>query len=265
MRKYWAFFRINIFNTITYRGSLLIWLMGNLVSLLVMVAVWLSVGTSNSLVGGYTKSGLITYYVFSGFLWWIVGWHCFEWVREIIKDGTITTQNLTKPLSFYWQVFFEELGWHTVGTPIGLLASLFSLFIVSQFTPLSLEFHNLIFLIPSLIIGTLIIFTINITLGLLTFFFTETESLNHIIWAGIFIFGGQSVPLSFFPGIFQTIVQFLPTRYMLSFPLELLFGKLTSWEIAWGFGVGLIWVAVLCLAYKILWNRGTKAYSSFGS
>ncbi|MDP1743502.1 MAG: ABC-2 family transporter protein, partial [Candidatus Amesbacteria bacterium] len=58
--------------------------------------------------------------------------------------------------------------------------------------------------------------------------------------------------------------KFLPFRYMYSFPLEIILGKLAGKEIVFGFTVGIIWILILVIIYKTMWSKGTKAYTSAG-
>lgn len=84
MRKYLAFFKANIENTLTYRGPIIIWLVGNLLSLMVMVAVWLAAEKEGN-IADYTKNELITYYIVALFCSGrSVGTH-FIWLRTRSK------------------------------------------------------------------------------------------------------------------------------------------------------------------------------------
>lgn len=262
MRKYWAYWRNSVYNTFTYRGGLMLWVVGNLMNLLTFTAFWLA--TNSQSIGGYTRPELISYYIFATLLWWLVGWHCFWWVREMIRDGSISTMALTKPSSYYWQMLFREMGWHTVGGPIGIATAFGLIFLLRNFVSAPPILTNILPLIFALGLATLLVFSLNICVALLTFWFMETESFNHFIWAGIAILGGQSIPISFIPGIWHNIIILLPFRYMASLPLEILFNHLSLSELLTGYLIGLTWLGIMIIAYKFLWQHGTKIYTAVG-
>ena len=76
--------------------------------------------------------------------------------------------------------------------------------------------------------------------------------------------GGGMLPLSFFPEWSIPIVQGLPFTYMISFPVRTLMGEVQSAEYIQSIGMGLLWAAVLTVAMKWVWKRGTLQYSGIG-
>lgn len=263
MKKYWAFFKVSVQNTLTYRGPILIWLLSNVLALITIVAVWLS-SSAGKTIGGYTKPELISYYVVGLFLQWLIGWFPFYGVVDEIKRGSIALSSLLKPFSFFWRKFAEELGWHVVSSVVGLVATLiialsFRGYNISLFFPEKILLSSL-----ATILAIFAVFSMSLCMGLLAFWFTEVQAADSLFWAGRTILGGQVIPISFIPGVFQTLVKILPFRYMFSFPLEIWFGKLTSQEIVWGIIGQIVWVLILVQVYQLMWARGRKVYSAFG-
>jgi len=263
MRKYWAFFRANIQNTLTYRGPIFVWLISNILVLATIVAVWLS-SSAGQAIGGYTKPELISYYVTALFLQWLTGWFPFYGIVDEIKHGTIILTSLLKPFSFFWRKFAEELGWHTVSSIIGLVASLIIALALKRYIVFSFFPERILLSIMAIILAIFVVFSMSLCLGLLAFWFTEVSAVDSLFWAGRTILGGQGIPISFIPGIFQTVVRILPFRYMFSFPLEIYFGKLTGSEIIQGIVMQIIWTMAFVWIYRLMWERGRKVYAAFG-
>jgi len=264
MKKYWAFCKANIQNAFIYRGPIFIWLAGNILSLVTIVAVWLSVSAEGP-IGGYTKPELITYYVMTLFLDWLVLWLPFYGVVDHIRDGNIILQILVKPISLFWQRFGLEIGWHLISLLIAFGATLIVGFFFRNYFVFLPSVINFFLILLVSFLSILVTFTLSLCLGLLAFWFTEIYAVDSLFWAARTILSGRAVPLSFIPaGIFQTITRILPFRYMFSFPLEIYFNKLSSLEIVQGLVVQLIWIGILVLLYKFMWNRGRKAYTAFG-
>jgi ABC-2 type transport system permease protein len=51
---------------------------------------------------------------------------------------------------------------------------------------------------------------------------------------------------------------------MLSFPIEVLSGKLNLDQIGKGFAVTGVWAIVFLLLIKFIWRRGLKVYTAYG-
>lgn len=263
MRKYLAFYWVSMQATLAYRGTHVIWFSSNLISAITIIAVWFSV-QSGSLIGGYAKGELITYYLIGNFWWWVTGWFPFYWIQEEIANGEIVGNSLLKPVSFWVQTFAREAGWHTVGLIIGLSAvGLVSLFLGNYFI-LNLNPYSLFLFFLATIMSILITMTLSVCQGLICFWTTRVGALDSLFWLSYSLLGGQFVPVSFFPYPYRLIVEGTPFRYMFAFPIEVYLGKLSGAEMFHGFMVASAWVVLLFLLYKWLWGHGRLAYTSFG-
>lgn len=263
LKKYIAFYRLSFENTVVYRGSILVWVLINAFYLVIIVNLWLS-SSSGATIGGYLKNELITYYVVALFLRWLVFWlPSYDIAREI-KTGEIVSSTLIKPVSFFWKKMSEELGWHLIGPIFGIMGSLILAFLFRNYLVLEFSLSKTLIFIPAIALAILLTFISSLCLGLLGFWFTEIWAIDSLYWAGRELLSGQWIPLSFIPGVFQTLARLLPFRYMFSFPLEIFFGKLSGVEIIQGMAGGIIWFAVFVLIYKIMWQKGRRAYTAFG-
>lgn len=265
IKKYLAFFKNQFSATIYYRGSILVWIFSNLVFLTVIVSVWLSTNSTGSL-GGYSISELIGYYLAGFFLHWVINWLPFYEVADEIKSGDIIASSLIKPFSFYWRKFSEEAGWHSFAVIMGLTLTLILAVILQKQGLVAFEFSwSMLFLaIIAVVLAIFLVFGFSLCLGLLAFWFTEVWTVDTLFWAGRNFLGGWYLPISFFPGVFQQIIRILPFRYLFSFPLEIFFNKLSLKEITFGMAISLFWILFFTLLYKVMWERGRKAYTSFG-
>jgi ABC-2 type transport system permease protein len=263
MRKYWAFWRASIQTTLTYRGPIVIWLLNSLVSTGMIILVWLS-ASAGSQIGGYSKPELITYYVAGLFLHWLNGWFPFYDVSDQIRSGRIVVGALSKPHSFYWSTFFEELGWHTVSVWVGLLASLFLSLFWGQYLVFHLGQTNLLGLILAIGLSIGVTYGFSLCMGLLAFWFTTIDAFESFFWICRSILGGTAIPLSFVPETFQLVVRVLPFRYMFSFPLEVYLGKLSTGGLLFGLGMQLVWSVGLFGLYRLMWQKGRRIYTAFG-
>ncbi|HUS52036.1 MAG TPA: ABC-2 family transporter protein [Candidatus Bathyarchaeia archaeon] len=262
MRKYLAFLKTSLLNAFVYRGPMVVWLAANSLSLVTAVAIWFS-ASAGERIGGYTKPELITYYVAALSLQWLTGWFPFYSVCDEIKHGEIVSR-LVKPISYFWQKFAEELGWHLVSSLLGLATTFLFAFFLRDFIVLNFSLTRILLLVPTIILAILVVFSFSLCMGLLSFWFLEVGTVDNLFWIARLILGGQGIPISFIPEAFQIVVKILPFRYMFSFPLEIYFGRLSAMEIIQGVSLQFFWVAILAQLYKLMWNRGRRAYTAFG-
>jgi ABC-2 type transport system permease protein len=102
-------------------------------------------------------------------------------------------------------------------------------------------------------------------IALLGFWIENVTTLNLVINGGVWaLLGGMIVPVATFPETIRNIAGYLPYRYMLSFPIEVLSGRLAEGEILFGFTTIFCWSALLLVISRFLWKRGLKGYTAYG-
>lgn len=264
MRKYWQVYKISVQNTLAYRGAVFIYRITGFLWLLVIASAWLT-STSPGLIGGYSINELMTYYLVSTFIVSIVLWYPVETIKREITQGLLPLQILLKPVSYFRYKFFQELGWHTVSPLFSLINLSLSLALFGQYFVWGLSLPQLSLFILALGLAAGVMFSLSFCVGLLSFWFTETDGISSVIWMGLFIFGGQGIPISFFSKTLIQLVNLLPFRYIFSFPLEIFTHRLDMSGILVGFGLQISWLVTFWIIGKILWRRGLRVYSSYGN
>lgn len=263
MKKYFAYVRLSIQNTFAYRGAIAVWITSNIITLVMFIAVWTS-AASNGSIAGYSKNGLVMYYITSLFLQWATNWFPFYWLKDEISDGSIIGAALLKPISNYWRVFAIETGWHLVTIFIGLLATLLVAIPFQKYIYIPTLGVNTLFVIATSVLAIFVVFTFSMCQALLAFWFTKINSVDSFFWIGRFLFGGQGMPISFLPPLLILTAHLLPFRYMFSFPLEIFLNQLSISQIINGSIIQIIWILCLGLLYSFMWKKGLSGYSAFG-
>ncbi len=257
-----AFYQINVKNTFTYRAPLVIWMLGWLISFMTMVFVWQSAQAKGSLAG-FSGNQIITYYFVGLLVWAVCGWHPFWWIAESIRNGDIVV-NIFRPVDFHLSQIGNELGWHTVNTGIFLFFLGAIYFLVKDQIILDLSLVKVITFIFSLGITALVTFEFNMAMATAAFWLINAAGLGSFYWMAMSLFGGQIVPLAFFPKWLLGLVRLLPFRFMYSFPLEIYLGKLTGYQLAQSFLIGIFWIFFLHAIFRYFWNKGLKRYNPVG-
>ena len=263
MRKYLQVYKTSLQYSLAYRGPIIIYRISNFLWLVVLAAAWLASDTLGK-IGGFTKGEILTYYLVAMVISPLITWYPVSAIREQINESTLSTNILPKPLSHFWYMFFWEFGWHSISPLFGLLTVIFALLIFGHFFTWTLTPLLAIPFVLATAFSAFLLFGISYCLGLSSFWFSETEGISGLLWMGMFIFGGQGLPISFFPENLKRIVELLPFRYTFSFPLEIFTNSLDTTRLMVGFAFQIGWLILFWLLGRFLWRQGTKVYSSYG-
>lgn len=263
MRKYWLYFRLSLIRTFTYRGQLVIYTLASLLSVVPLMAIWLIYGGGS--VGGYTRTELIVYYLVGLFMQRIIYSSLINYyVQEIISDGTVVGLFLTKPVSFFWAAFGLSTGWMIVAVVIGAIITALFGATIGQGLAINLTFSIVIAFSLAALLAMVVTYAFSLVIGLVSFWTVNTSSLVSLFWIALLLLGGITLPLTFFPPAFQIALSYNPFRFMFSFPLEILMGKVSLQQMFTGFSTGLAWIVFFVFAYKVLWKNGNKVYVGYG-
>ncbi|UUZ83007.1 ABC-2 family transporter protein [Paenibacillus sp. P26] len=170
--------------------------------------LWKAIYGGKELLGGMTVTQMTTYVAVS---WMARAFYFNNLDREIaneIKDGSVAIQFI-RPYNYIIVKMMQGLG---EGLFRFLLFSTPGMVVVSPLFPMQPP-HDphvwLIFLIM-LFFSFLINSQINIITGLFAFFLENNEGLMRMKRVAVDLFSGLVVPMSFFPGWAEKLMNFLP-------------------------------------------------------
>jgi ABC-2 type transport system permease protein len=116
----------------------------------------------------------------------------------------------------------------------------------------------------SLVMGFLLGFFLEATLGMIGFWFLEVSSLLFVYMLFSFFFSGHMFPIDMLPGFWGTLVQLLPLKYLAYFPAAVFLGKVQGAELITALWVEFAWVVFFIVASRVALQRGFRRYSGFG-
>ena len=97
------------------------------------------------------------------------------------------------------------------------------------------------------------------------FWTTRTEAVNQMYFMLLLFLSGQIAPLELFPAPIRVLAAALPFRWMISFPVELLMGRLTPSAALAGLSIQAAWFGAVLLLLRVVWRAGIKIYSAAGA
>lgn len=117
----------------------------------------------------------------------------------------------------------------------------------------------------SLVLALILRLLVDFSLGLLAFWLSDNRAVLSCYQLLDTILSGRVIPLVFFPAVFGSILYFSPFRFWVSFPIEIMVGKITPSEIWQGFILQIGWILIAFVAIKLVWFFGIREYQAVGA
>ena len=74
---------------------------------------------------------------------------------------------------------------------------------------------------------------------------------------------GYLIPLELVPGV-QRWANWLPFRSMGSLPTEIILGHLKGPALIQGLAAQAMWIVIVLILVRVVWNRGIRRFEAFG-
>ena len=116
----------------------------------------------------------------------------------------------------------------------------------------------------SLVMGFLLGFFIEASLGLVSFWFLEVTSLIFVYNLLNFFLSGHMFPLDLLPDWASQFVNLLPFQYLAYYPAAIFMGTIAPDQVWQGLAVEACWLIAFIIIARIMLHRGIHRYSGFG-
>lgn len=246
-----------------YRTALVIWLIGIVLQPVIYLVVWSTVSTSaGGSVGGYSRSDFAGYFI----LLMVVNHATFSWVMygfdQRVRQGTLSPY-LLRPVHLIHSDIAENVSYKLLTLPVVLITAVL---LGIAFRPhIHPGIAGAVGFVPALLLALLMRFCVEWTVSLLAFWTTRANALNQMYDVALLFLSGQVAPLSLFPTAVGVVGAILPFRWMVSFPVELLLGRVGFGQMLIGLAAQACWLVVSLVVLRMLWSVGVRRYSAVGS
>ncbi len=265
MRKYLSVFGITVQKALMHRGRNFVWVLIGMMSPLIMISVWTKYYSEGNSLRGYTLEQLVGYYLVVLMLsMWVSA--VSEHVDEDIKDGNLSNY-VIKPFDYMLNRLFWEVAWYSVKFATYAVPAIIALIVFANGIVVNLldkSFGYLMLLVMSLILGYLISFGISLCVGYIGFFTETTTGYKHLFNMLNELLTGRLIPVVLFPLFLQNILNFLPFKYIVFFPTQMVIGNLNTSTILAGIANQIMWLIGLFLLSKWMWKKGITKFSAVG-
>ncbi|MBX2799304.1 MAG: ABC-2 family transporter protein [Myxococcales bacterium] len=260
MRVAWALFTQGVAQATQYRAEIVLWMLAGWMPLFMML-IWMGLADAGPMAG-FTKARFAAYFLGIYLVHeitqvWVIGE-----LDEQIRHGRLSVA-LLKPLDPSWAHVADHLGALSVRLPLVVPAVVLGWWATGALTQLVPGRIGLFVLSTAL--AWLVVFHLHYCLGSLAFFTQQASAFEGLVYSLTTLLGGAVAPLALFPDELARWVWLTPFPSILSTPVEILLGDLTSDELPVALGVQALWAVGLVLASRALWWAGRTRYQAYGS
>jgi len=265
LAKYFQIFRATLESIFVYRLNFLMWRVRVVIRLLTIYFFWLAIFSNTDRVLGYDKNLMLTYILGVS----VIG-NLVMASRSIDVGGQISTGELSnyllKPLNYFRYWFARDLADKIVNISCAIIELFLIYLILNPSIIIPEKFTQILIFSAAMFLGMLVYFYLSFLISLTTFWYLEHNGwparfLSTIV---IMFMAGIFFPLDIFPEKIFTILKFLPTTYLLFFPIQIWLKRLSISLIFQGFVFSIFWIFALKAFSKFLWNKGMRIYESQG-
>ena len=211
--KYATVFLVELQHAFVYKSKSFVWFLIPLIQVGLMLMYWISASRNNNL--GLSLSVITSYYLFLVIAGSFLICHIEEDVANVdIMEGSLINY-LTRPVSYFWMKFAEELPWRVLQGTYGVITLVVLSMIFGKFFLITGDILILMLAVISIILAYFLFFTYKITIGLLAFWLTDIGGFFQIQEMVLTVFTGTLMPLSLFPHALFSVAKILPFPYMM--------------------------------------------------
>lgn len=263
MKKYWYIIKLTWSEILEYRLNFIMWRVRYLLGLITVYFLWFSVFPSTETLFGYTKSLMLTYILGTSLISAVVLSSKTIAIGDEISQGNLSNF-LIKPVNYFKYWFARDLGDKAMNICFAIIELSILLAFLRPAVFVQSNVNYIFLTVISIFIALILFFFINFLLGLIGFWTEEVWAPRFIFFIILSFFAGQLFPLDILPKPVFSVFQFLPFTYLLFFPVKIYLGQLSLSEVYFGLTISAIWLVILYLLLKFVWNKGLKNYTAQG-
>ncbi|WP_313560446.1 ABC transporter permease [Ruminiclostridium cellobioparum] len=265
VKKYTRVFILGVQSSMEYRTDFLLTIFSAFVPIVIQYFLWSAIfnNSSEAKVYGYTFAQMITYSILSGIFSKLLATG-FEWeVASDIKSGGLN-KFIVQPIGYFLYRISNFLGGKFINSIVMMFITLSTLVVLKYYLRDQIEIERIFFLLVILFLALLLNFLIFFCVSTLAFWMIEIWQVFTILGIVINVASGGIFPLDIFGKNFLRVIEFLPFKYTIYFPINVISGKLNYDDLSKGILIQLFWVVFLFILSNYLWKKGMKKYVAVG-
>jgi ABC-2 type transport system permease protein len=252
--------KVGFAEAVAYRAEMLIWVLSTTMPLVNMV-LWMAVARGAP-VGRFGQEDFVGYFLAtfavrqltSSWAAWLINWE--------VRQGTLSMR-LLRPLSPLWAYAAENVAGFPMRLVVAVPVVALSAVLVGARAVPQHAWQWALFAL-AVLGGWAITFLANVAIGALSFFWGSSQKVMEVWLVLYFVCSGYMYPVELLPPALRALIDWLPFRYQIGLPVELLTGA-HGWREALGLlGAQWAWVALMGVLAVGVWRQGVRRFAAFG-
>lgn len=256
--------KIGFSEAVAYRAEMLVWVFATTMPL-IMLMLWTTVAEAAPVMGQGGRqwgSGAFVAYFLSVFIvrQLISAWAAWE-INFEVRQGMLSMR-LLRPMHPVLAYAMSNLAYMPLRAVVTL--PVLAILMVTELSRLTSQWQVWLLWPLAVAGGWLITFFANVAIGSLSFFVGSSIKIMDVWLAAFFVFSGYLFPLELFPQWLRVVAQWLPFRYQIALPVELMTGQLTFEAALPLLARQYAWAGAMVAASMLLWRSGIRRFQAFG-
>lgn len=274
--KYAKSFTVGLKAGFEYRANFFFAIAAAVAPVVIQTALWIvlygggtaggdsgSTGSGETLFG-FTFAQMVAYTVIAQLVSRLVRTGFEYELNDDIRTGSLD-RYLVKPVSYFGFRLFAFLGDKAVQSFVMGSLLIVAVAVLSNVLGFVVSISSIALFCVALFVAFVFNFLLFWCVGLAGFWLTEIGFLFEAVRIVIIAASGGIFPLAVFGPVAARVLGFLPFKFTIQFPTELLCGRVPAGDILPSFALAFVWLAVLVALGQFLWRRGLRRFAAVGS
>lgn len=264
-KKYIKAFELGLQSSMEYRANFALSLISSIFPMIMQIFLWTAIffNSKEQEILGYDYMQMISYIVIASIINKLVSTG-FEWdIAEDIKNGGLN-KFITRPVGYFSYRIFSFLGSKVMQLAVVSVILTIILTVINSKFSLGITPERIALFLISIPLALLINTFICIISSSTAFWMTESWAAFIFMNLLVQFSSGGLFPVDILGKGFMKLLDFLPFKYIVYFPTNIINGKLPIQEIFTGIIMQCLWIAIMFILAKISWKIGMKKYIAVG-
>jgi ABC-2 type transport system permease protein len=273
MLLWWTILRTSLEERLVYRGDFALGTLMRFLPIVTQIFLWWAVfdsigeveGEHAVEIGGFGFRDMVAYYLltmiaraFSSMPGLASG------IATQIRDGEIK-RYLIQPIDLIGFLLLTRIAHKLAYYAVAIAPFAFVFYLCRDFFVAGWPSPAvLVAFLASLVMGFLIGFFLEATIGMIGFWFLEVTALLFVYMLFSFFLSGHMFPLTLLPDNIEWFVNLLPLKYLAFFPAAVFLGKIPTDQLPAELAIQFAWLLFFVFTARLAYARGTQRYSGYG-
>ncbi len=266
LHKYWKIFRASLGERLVYRADFLLGTVLRFLPMVTTILLWHAIfaGSGQDQLAGFSLREMVAYLLlvhisrmFSSMPGLAGG------ISRDIRDGSLK-KYLLQPIDMIAYLVSYRAAHKTAYIATSALPYALLFFLCREYFDGPPDALTAAAYVVALLLGFLVGFFFEASLGMAGFWFLEVTSLLYVVGTLNFFVSGHMFPLDLLPEPWPRVLKALPFQYLAYFPAAVFLGKVQGWGLVYGLAAGAAWAAFFIVLARVLYRMGLRRYSAFG-